>query len=182
MKTRRKSPKSAPKHIEDRRLVVRTKTEPGEDQVIFEMDVAHPWNKSQIQSGEIRLFDPATDDRGPEVPFIATYGNRLSTWFPRTSGVYLIMFRTDTPDEVRKGWQLGFGSCTAPQNSRATIARVYADLVSRHPEWKPYLRVIKSPCVFHADSPLAPGGSQVDIDPATLPEPADESKLTQTFM
>lgn len=167
--------------VENRQLVIVANKPDGEDPSIYECDINDHYNADQLARGVLRLFDPKTDDRGPEVPFIATFGNKPSTWHPKTSGTYIVTFKRDTPEAVTKKWSLGMGSCSSPQHSRAQIAKVFADM-SKNAELKGHLRVLKVPCIFRADAPSHPGGSCVEIDPATLPAPvASRDHLDMTF-
>lgn len=181
-RTRRKTAKPAPakKHVEDRRLVVEA-APPGEDTRITEVDVAHPHYRQQLQRGEIRLFDAATDSRGPAVPFIATWGKEAKTWHPLTQGVYVVAWKDGVPTAARIGLNMGMGNCTAPQFTRAAIASVYADILRRRPDFAPLVEVRKVPCVMCADAPDAPGGSRVVIDAGALPAPADANKLHRWY-
>ena len=163
------------------RLVV-ARPRDGEDPSIFLIDTLDSWNADRLKDGSLRLFDPAKDDRGPQVKFIATYGNKESTWHPKTSGTYIVAWRPDTPQEVRRTCMLGMGDCTPPQSRRAGIAGVWAGIKARNPKLIPFLRVLKVPCVLRADHPDAPGGSCVEIDPATLPAPLQADQLDATFM
>jgi len=163
-----------------RRLVVFAAPAAGEDLSIYECDTLDPYNADQLARGILRLFDPARDDRGPEVPFIATWGMKPSTWHPKTSGTYIVTWTKDAPEEVRKGWSLGMGSCSAPQHRRAGIARVWADM-QKNPKLAGHLRILKVPCVMRMDATEAPGGSWVEIDPATLPAPLPESHIDRTY-
>lgn len=176
--------KPAPKPAEDRRLVVRDNG-PGEDPYIYFVDVAHPWNQDEMKAGKFRLFDPARDDRGPEVPVTLTYGLREGTWFPKTEGSYLVAFVE--PDEAKRpeairGIRLHFGSVSSPQPTKAVIHRLYLDMVAKTPALKGHLKVVKMPCVFCRDSALAPGGSSVFVPLDTLPPPAPASQVTRFYM
>lgn len=182
MKTITKKSRTTTKAPKENRQLVVSRPVTGEDVTIFECDVSHPYYAAQLQSGDLRLFDPSKDDRGPEVTFVATWGNLVKTWFPRTQGVYVVQFKADTPKDVRAGWQLGFGDCTGPQYKRSQISKVYADLVSKHPDWTNWLEVLKVPAVFRKDADGSPGGSCVVIDPVSLPCPVKESELSRTFM
>lgn len=151
-----------------RALVVDCRRPAGEDPSIYECEVSHPWEAEQLKSGAIRLFDPAVDDRGPCVPFIATYGNKPSVWYPQTSGVYVVAFKAG---ENTDGWSLGFGVYSSPQRYKWQAAKALADY-EKNKELKGRLRVLKVPCVFHADHPDAPGGSSVEVDVSGVVIPA----------
>lgn len=181
---RRAGPK--PATAEDRRLVVETARGPGEDMRVYERNILHPHTADQLKRGVIRLFDPATDDRGPEVPMIATWGNKLSTWHPLTEGIYVVEFIpfVKFPEGLER-WRgcLGMGDCTAPQYTLAKIHRVWLDLSTRpvFEQLKSCLRIVKRPCVFCKDAPEHPGGSFVVIDPATLPPACKPGEIGRTY-
>lgn len=180
----RKAIPQAAKPAEDRRLVVKDNG-PGEDPYIYALDLTHPWNQAELKAGKFRLFDPAVDDRGPEVPVTLTYGLREGTWFPQTEGSYLIAFME--PDPAKRpasvaNFRLHFGSVSSPQPTKAIIHRLYLDLVAKHPELVGHLKVVKMPCVFCRDSALAPGGSSVPIPLDSLPPPAPASQVTKFYM
>ena len=160
-------------------LVYRERAD-GEDAIVTLMDANQLHTAGQLARGEIRRFDPARDDRGPEVPFIATYGMTPKTWFPLTSGTYLVEFVPGSPLASR--FHLGMGSCTSPQGSRAKIHRVLLDILERMPALAGQLRVVKRPCVLCKDAPGHEGGSTVVIDPATLPAPVEAGKVDRTYM
>lgn len=174
-------PKAAPKNMQ---LVV-IDPKPGEDPNIFAADVNHPDAINKLATGYFRLFDPAKDDRGPEVKIIATYVGKESSWFPKTSGSYALEFTEafkDAPADIKR-WTLGFGSRSAPQSSRAKIARAWNEY-HKNPQWAPllpYLRIVKIAAIFTTDHPDAPGGSYVVIDPATLPTP-HAGEIDRTYM
>ena len=60
------------------------------------------------------------------------------------------------------------------------IARTWA-IMNRNPKLAGHLRILKVPCVLRADHPEAPGGSCVEIDPATLPAPLPDDMLDRTY-
>lgn len=158
-------------------LVVWTKVDPGEDQVMAELDLTHPYNVGMLERGEIRPFDAARDDRGPEVKIVATFVQRDSTWHPKTSGIYCLELSREYKGDVR----LGMGTRSQPMFKRSELHALYRQTLVRRPELAPYLLCVKTAAIFTADHPDAPGGSRVVIDPATLPAPAT-GELPKTYM
>lgn len=169
--------KTAVPVAKDRRLVVHKSAGPGEDVRIGMTDVAHPFAVADLKAGLIRLFDPAADDRGPEVPVIITWGNESKTWFPKTEGIYVVEFIRGRPEEFRH-WSLGMGDCSGPQYTLASIHRVWLNITEKHPALTAHIRIVKRPCVMCKDHPDAPGGSFVVIDLATLPPACEQKKLS----
>ena len=182
--TRRQSQKSAkPARPENRVLVVKDNG-PGEDLYIYTVDINHPMNIEDMKAGKFRLFDEAKDSRGPAVPVTLTYGVREDVWHPETEGSYFVEFilpKDQRPDSI-KNYGLHFGDVSSPQPTKAIIHRLYLDIVEKSPELVGYVHITKRPCVFCRDSALAPGGSKVVVDMATLPAPADNKLIARFYM
>ncbi len=176
---KRYTTKPAPKKAIDRQLVVYLNRAEGEERRMAVLDINEYHNADMLKRGVIRLATP-DDDRGLEVPFIATYGNERKTWFPETEGNYMLEL-FDLPDDL-KGWRLGFGSVSCPYPTLAQLHRSLIDLLNREPKLRPFVRGIKRPCVFCADVPELPGGSTCYIDLNNLPPPADKKTMPQFFM
>lgn len=157
-----------PNGIEDRRIF-QAKHLPGKTPYLLDMT-------------NIREFDSTVDDRGPCVRFIATWGNEEKDWYPESSGswVYKIARREDRPVELQ-GWELGFGSVSSPQTTKAAIHREYLTLIEREPRLAPYIKFGKVPCVFSKDHPEVPGGAFVEIPLESLPPACDKSKLSRIY-
>lgn len=174
----------ATRPIENRQLVVKDNG-PGEDVSIFAVDISHPWEKERLVRGEIRLFDPTRDDRGPEVPVTLTYGLREGTWFPRTEGIYLLTWvesdKTKRPEAIRS-YGLHFGDVSSPQPTKRAIRKLYEEMIAKTPALAGQLKVVKRPCVFCRDSALAPGGSSVDVPFESIPAPDAKTYVAKFYM
>jgi hypothetical protein len=156
---------------------------PEEDLAIYSMtgNGNTDWSKAGYSGS--RPFDPNTDDRGPAVKFIATWGKREDEWYPQTEGIYVVEF---IPGIVRPHpldrFSLGMGSMSGPQFTKRQIACVYQGIAKRFPELVQYLRIVKRPACFSADHPDVPGGSFVEIPVESLPNPCDEKDTAKTYM
>jgi hypothetical protein len=115
---------------------------------ITRMDVAHPQTKSQLAKGLIRLFDPATDSRGPSFPFRNLWTREDSVWYPETEGWWAVRVKPEHCNVSGAHMRFQYGTIDHPRYSLAAAREAMERLRKDHPEFAAQCEIVKLPCVM----------------------------------